>query len=257
MQRLSKLIAAAGVASRRKAADLIRAGRVSVDGQMADHPGTLVDEARAQVTVDGRPVRLQTPVHILLNKPRGPLSTVVDQRGRQTVVDLLGEIQARLYPAGRLDADTEGLLIITNDGELTYRLTHPSHALDKVYEAEVAGAPSPEALRRLAQGVVLEDGPTAPAKARLLRKERDRSVVELTIHEGRKRQVKRMLQAVGHPVLALKRTRVGPLTLGNLAPGEWRQLTAAEVEALMRATEKAAPRKGTAAPHAETPTRRD
>jgi pseudouridine synthase len=182
---------------------------------------------------------------------------VVDQRGRQTVIDLLGEMQARLYPAGRLDADTEGLLIITNDGDLTYRLTHPSHELDKVYEAEVAGAPSPEALRRLAQGVVLEDGLTAPAKARVLRRGKERSVVELTIHEGRKRQVKRMLQAVGHPVLALKRTRVGSLTVGDLAPGGWRRLTAAEVEALLLATEKAAPRRGTAAPHAETPTRRD
>jgi len=246
MQRLSKLIAAAGVASRRKAADLIRAGRVEVNGQPVDHPGTLVDETQARVTVDGQPVRLQPLVHILLNKPRGPLSAVTDQRGRQTVVDLLGEMEARLYPAGRLDGDTEGLLLITNDGELTYRLTHPSHEVEKVYEAEVVGTPSAEALRRLRQGVALEDGVTAPAAVSVLREGRERSLVELTIHEGRKRQVKRMLKAVGHPVVALRRTRVGPLLLGDLAPGAWRYLTPEELAALERVTRKAAPAKGAA-----------
>lgn len=247
MQRLSKLIAAAGVASRRKAADLIKAGRVQVDGKVVDSPGALVDEPRAQVTVDGKPVRPQPLVHVLLHKPRGPLSAVVDPRGRQTVVDLLGQMEARLYPAGRLDADTEGLLLITNDGDLTYRLTHPSHEVEKVYEAEISGTPSAEALQRLRQGLVLEDGPTAPAKVRLLRRGGQTSCVELTIHEGRKRQVKRMLKAVGHPVLTLTRTRVGPLTLGRLPPGEWRHLAPEEVQALARATEKAAPRKGATA----------
>ena len=251
MQSLSRVIAAAGVASRRKAADLVRAGRVQVDGQVVDHPGTRVGEG-SEVTVDGRPVRAQRPVHILLNKPRGPLSAVVDRRGRQTVVDLLGEMQARLYPAGRLDADTEGLLLITNDGDLTYRLTHPSHEVEKVYEAEVMGVPSAEALQRLARGVVLEDGLTAPAKARLVRRRGDRAVVELTLREGRKRQVKRMLKSVGHPVLALRRTRVGPLTLGDLAVGTWRHLTAEEVELLARATEKAAPVRGAARASEET-----
>jgi 23S rRNA pseudouridine2605 synthase/16S rRNA pseudouridine516 synthase len=232
MQRLSKLVAAAGVTSRRKAADLVRAGRVRVNGEVVDHPGTEVDETTAEVTVDGQRVRLQAKVYLLLNKPRGPISAVVDQRGRQTVVDLLGQTEERLYPAGRLDADTEGLLLITNDGDLTFLLTHPRHQIDKVYEAEVEGVPSPEDLQHLERGLQLEDGPTAPAQVRLLRKGRDRARVELTIHEGRKRQVKRMLQAVGHPVLALRRTRVGPLTLGDLPPGHWRPLTEDELQAL-------------------------
>lgn len=209
---------------------------MKVDGQVVDHPGTRVDAARSEITFDGRVVRLQPVVHILLNKPRGPLSAVTDYRGRQTVVDLLGKLDTRLYPAGRLDADTEGLLLITNDGDLTHRLTHPSHEIEKVYEAEVEGTPDRVALERLRRGVALEDGMTAPAKARLLRKGAKTSVVELTLHEGRKRQVKRMLKAVGHPVVALKRTRVGPLTLGKLRPGEWRELTEGEVEALRRAT---------------------
>jgi 23S rRNA pseudouridine2605 synthase len=202
-----------------------------VDGQVVDHPGTRVEETRSEITVDGRVVRLQPVVHILLNKPRGPLSAAVDYRGRQTVVDLLGKLETRLYPAGRLDADTEGLLLITNDGDLTYRLTHPSHEVEKVYEAEVEGTPDRVALERLRRGVELEEGMTAPAQARVLARG-ERAVVELTIHEGRKRQVKRMLKEVGHPVLGLKRTRVGPLTLGELRPGEWRELTEGEVEAL-------------------------
>lgn len=211
---------------------------------MADDPGMLVDERCSRVAVDGRPVCRQPLVHILLNKPRGPLSAVVDHRGRQTVLDLLGERQVRLYPAGRLDADAEGLLLVTNDGDLTYRLTHPSHEVEKVYEAEVVGTPSAEALRRLRQGLLLEDGLTAPVKVRLLRRGGETSRVELVLHEGRKRQVKRMLKAVGHPVLALTRTRVGPLTLGGIRPGEWRHLAPEEVQALVEATEKAAPETG-------------
>ena len=213
MQRLSKLIAAAGVTSRRKAADLIRAGRVRVDGEVVTHPGAEVDETRARVEVDGRPVSLEPKVYVLLNKPRGPLSTVVDQRGRQTVLDLLGGTEERLYPAGRLDADTEGLLLITNDGDLTYRLTHPRFGVEKVYEAEVTGSPNAETLRRLEQGTELEEGPTGPAKARVLGRGRQSTLLELTVHAGRKRMVRRMLKAVGHPVIALRRTRIGPLTL--------------------------------------------
>jgi 23S rRNA pseudouridine2605 synthase len=252
MQRLSKLIAAAGVASRRKAADLIRARRVSVDGVVVDHPGTLVDEATAAVAVDGRRVQLEPKVYLLLHKPRGPLSTAADYRGRQTVLDLLGDAEERLYPAGRLDADTEGLLLITNDGDLTFRLTHPSHEVDKVYEADVPGRPSALALRQLEQVVLLEDGLTRPAQVRVLRSSPAGSRLELTIHEGRKRQVKRMLKAVGHPVQALKRTRVGPLTLGDLPVGAWRHLTEEEVEQLRAATEKAAPTAGAAGSGEET-----
>jgi 23S rRNA pseudouridine2605 synthase len=239
MTRLSKLIAAAGVASRRKAADLIRAGRVRVDGEVVTHPGTEVDETRARVEVDGRSVSLEPKVYLMLNKPRGPVSTVVDYRGRQTVLDLVPGGKERLYPAGRLDADTEGLLVITNDGDLTYRLTHPRFGVEKVYEAEVAGRPGPDALRRLEQGVELEDGPVGPAGVRVLRRGRESTLVELTVHAGRKRMVRRMLKAVGHPVIALRRTRIGPLTLGDLATGHWRRLTPAELDALRSATEKA------------------
>lgn len=246
MTRLSKLIAAAGVASRRKAADLIRAGRVRVNGEVVTHPGTEVDETRARVEVDGRQVSLEPKVYLLLNKPRGPLSTVADQRGRQTVLDLVAGAEERLYPAGRLDADTEGLLLITNDGDLTYRLTHPRFGVEKVYEAEVAGSLSRHALQRLEQGVVLEDGPVEPAKVRVLRRGRDTTLVELTVHAGRKRMVRRMFQAVGHPVRALRRTRIGPLTLGHLPSGHWRRLTPAELDALRAATEKAAPPGGAA-----------
>ncbi len=238
---LSKLLAAAGVASRRKAADLVKAGRVCVNGEVVLQPGTQVDPEHAEVTVDGTPVRIGSRTYLLMNKPRGPISAVTDWRGRKTVVELLGDTEERLYPVGRLDADTEGLLLLTNDGDLAYLLTHPKHEIDKVYEAEVEGVPSRSTLRRLERGVVLEDGPTAPAKARLLWQGKDRSRVELTIHEGRKRQVKRMLKAVGHRVLALRRTRVGPLTLGDLKPGEWRRLTEKEIAALREATEKAAP----------------
>lgn len=261
------------MASRRKAADLIRGGRVQVDGRVVVTPGTQVDPGRARVEVDGRVVGLERRVYILLNKPRGPLSAALDDRGRQTVLDLIGDMNARLYPAGRLDANTEGLLLITNDGELTYRLTHPSFEVEKVYEAEVKGRPSPAALRRLAEGVMLEDGPSGPAKVRLLAARstssgslagasaghlegsrgatgESTSVVELTIHSGRKRQVRRMLKAVGHPVVALRRTQVGPLRLQGLRPGDWRLLRGQEVSALRRYTERRAARGSRAASEA-------
>ena len=243
MQRLSKLIAAAGVASRRKAADLIRVGRVRVDGRPVTNPALEVDPSTSKVEVDGRRVEIEPKVYFLLNKPVGPLSTASDSRGRQTVLDLLGDRAERLYPAGRLDADTEGLLLITNDGALTYRLTHPRYQVEKVYEAEVRAHPGPEAIRRLREGVLLEDGPTGPARVRLLRKKQHTSLLELTIHSGRKRQVRRMLKAVGHPVVALRRTRVGTLTLGDLQPGQWRELTDEEVTLLRAEAEKKAARR--------------
>ena len=244
MQRLSKLIAAAGITSRRKAADLIRAGRVSVEGQVADTPGLLVDPGKCRIEVDGRPVHLEPRRYLLLNKPRGPLSTVVDQRGRQTVLDLVSGIRERLYPAGRLDADTEGLLLITNDGDLTYRLTHPRYQVEKVYEAEVQGRPSLATLGRLEKGVVLDDGPTGSAQVRLLRGDKDTALLELTVHSGRKRMVRRMLKAVGHPAVALRRTRIGPLTLAGLRAGQWRELSEEEVAELRAYVERAAARPG-------------
>jgi 23S rRNA pseudouridine2605 synthase len=199
----------------------------------------------ARLEVDGQPINLQPKRYLLLNKPRGPISTVTDARGRRTVLDLLPAGKDRLYPTGRLDADTEGLLLITNDGDLTYRLTHPRYGVPKTYEAEIEGRLTVSQQQRLARGLTLEEGPTGPATVRVLRDDARASLVEITVHAGRKRMVRRMFEVVGNPVRALKRTRLGPLTLGQLAPGEWRELTEAEVEQLRAATERdAAPHRG-------------
>lgn len=230
-ERLQKVLARAGFGSRRTAEDLIAAGRVRVNGVVA-HLGTRADPERDLVEVDGAPVGTRAGlVHYLLNKPRGVVATARDPEGRPTVVDLVPS-KPRVFPVGRLDADTEGLLLLTNDGELAYRLTHPSFGVEKEYLAEVEGRPSRGALRRLREGVDLDDGRTAPAKASLVAD----SALRLVIHEGRKRQVRRMCAAVGHPVRRLVRVRIGPLTDRSLGPGEWRRLTQAEVRSLERAT---------------------
>jgi 23S rRNA pseudouridine2605 synthase len=223
--RLNAYLARAGVASRRKADELIRAGRVVVNGA----PGQLNTfvERGDRVEVDGREVAPQPLAYVLLHKPRGVVTTAADPRGRPTVVGLVAH-ESRVVPVGRLDADTTGALLLTNDGELAHRLAHPRYEVQKVYEAEVEGQPSDEALRRLAEGLELEDGPTAPAQVRRL----GPSLVELSIHEGRNRQVRRMLDAVGHPVRRLHRSRYAGLTIDVLGPGEWRELTAAELAAL-------------------------
>ena len=188
---------------------------------------------------------MQQKRYVIVNKPRGPISTVADQRGRRTVLDLLPRGEERLYPAGRLDADTEGLLLITNDGELTYRLTHPRYGVEKVYQAEIEGSLSQQDIRRLERGMVLAEGPTGPAKVRALREGRESSSVEITVHAGRKRMVRRMFDAVGHRVIGLRRTRIGPLTLGELKPGEWRELTGAELAQLAAAVaDETAPASG-------------
>ena len=225
--RLNAWLARAGVASRRGADELIKAGRVTVNGE----PGRLNTfvAARDRVELDGRTLARQQLAYVLLNKPAGVVTTARDPGGRPTVVGLVGH-PSRIVPVGRLDADTTGALLLTNDGELAHRLAHPRYEVDKVYLAEVDGDPSRETLARLEQGVELEDGRTAPARARRLGPGR----VELVLHEGRKHQVKRMLDAVGHPVRRLHRSGYGPLTLDGLEPGEWRELTAAEVEALRR-----------------------
>jgi 23S rRNA pseudouridine2605 synthase len=245
MQRLSKLIAAAGITSRRKAADLVRAGRVRVDGEVADNPALEVDPARARVEVDGRAVRPEPKRYFVLNKPRGPLSTVADDRGRRTVLDLLGDVGQRLYPVGRLDADTEGLLLLTNDGDLAHRLTHPRHGVEKAYEAEVRGRPARGTVDQLERGVMLPEGPTGAVRVRMLRPGKERTLLAITVHAGRKRMIRRMLRDVGHPVLALRRTRIGSLSLGDLPLGRWRALTEGEVEELRScAQQKAAPDEG-------------
>jgi 23S rRNA pseudouridine2605 synthase len=225
--RLAKYLAHAGVASRRAAERLIADGRVTVDGTQVTDPARDVG-AQHDVRFDGRPVRAEAHAVYALNKPAGVVSTAHDPHGRPTVVQLVPSAQ-RLYPVGRLDADTTGLILLTNDGELAHKLTHPSFEVPRTYRAHVRHPPVTEpALRALREGVELEDGPTAPAKVRRLAADR----LEMTIHEGRKRQVRRMCEAVGHPVRALERVAFGPLRLGALEPGEHRRLTPAEVERL-------------------------
>jgi 23S rRNA pseudouridine2605 synthase len=223
--RLNAWLARAGVASRRGADELIKAGRVTVNGQ----PGALNTfvESRDHVELDGRLLGLQQLVYVLLNKPAGVVTTARDPGGRPTVVGLVGH-EARIVPVGRLDADTTGVLLLTNDGELAHRLAHPRYEVDKVYVADVDGDPSRATLAALERGVDLDDGRTAPARARRVSKGR----VELILHEGRKHQVKRMLAEVGHPVRRLQRSRYGPLTVEGLEPGEWRELTPEELAAL-------------------------
>ena len=229
-ERLQKVLARVGIGSRRGCEDLIAEGRVLVDGETAVL-GRRVDPETAIIEVDGAPVGVRPDlVHYVLNKPAGVVTTADDPQGRPTVVGLVPD-EPRGFPVGRLDVDTEGLLLLTNDGELAHRLTHPSYGVEKEYVAEVEGLPTRAVLRRLREGVELDDGPTAPARATLV----DPSVVRLTIHEGRNRQVRRMCEAVGHSVVRLVRTRIGPLGDRSLAPGTCRALTGDEVRSLQRA----------------------
>ena len=225
--RLNAYLARAGVASRRGADDLIKAGRVTVDGAPGEL-NTFVESANV-VRVDGREVGKQALRHLLLNKPRGTITTARDPEGRPTVVDLVGG-DVRVVPVGRLDRDTTGVLLLTNDGPLAHRLAHPRYGVEKTYVAEVQGEPGEEALQRLAEGIELDDGPTAPARVTLLGPSR----LELVLHEGRNRQVRRMLEAVGHPVVKLRRSRYAGISPGRLRPGEWRELTRDEVRRLRR-----------------------
>jgi 23S rRNA pseudouridine2605 synthase len=236
--RLNVYLARAGVASRRRADELIKAGRVSVNGE----PGQLNTfvQARDRVELDGRPVELQPLAYVLLHKPAATVTTARDPRGRRTVVDLVDH-PSRVVPVGRLDADTTGALLLTNDGELSHRLAHPRYEVEKVYVADVEGEPTDEELECLRTGVRLDDGPTAPARVRRL----GPTTVELSIHEGRKHQVKRMLAAVGHPVIRLHRSVYAGLSLGGLEPGAWRKLEPSEVEQL-RSSALPPPRAGPA-----------
>ena len=223
--RLNAYLARAGVGSRRAADELIKAGRVRVNGE----PGRLNTfvEQGDRVEVDGETVTAQQLAYVLLYKPAATLTTAHDPQGRPAVVDLV-DVPERVVPVGRLDADTTGALLLTNDGPLAHRLAHPRYGVEKVYEAEVEGRPAPGALRRLEEGVELDDGRTAPARARLLAP----STIELVLHEGRKHQVKRMCEAVGHPVRRLHRSRYAGLTLEGLEPGAWRELERSEVSLL-------------------------
>jgi 23S rRNA pseudouridine2605 synthase len=236
-ERLQKVLARTGIGSRRVCEDLIAAGQVTVNGEVAEL-GRRVDPEHDHVEVDGVPIAVREGlVYYLLNKPAGVVTTAADPQGRRTVVELVPD-EPRVFPVGRLDAETEGLLLLTNDGDLTHRLTHPSFGVEKEYLALVDGTPSPGALRRLREGVELDDGVTAPAKASL----DPPSSLTIVIHEGRNRQVRRMCDAIGHPVQRLVRVRIGPLADRQLPPGQWRALRQDEVRALERAV-VAGPRK--------------
>ena len=234
--RINKYIAHAGVASRRKAEELIKQGLVTLNGQVVTELATTV-KSGDRVEVEGQPIYNEEKVYYLLNKPRGVISSVRDDKGRQTVVDLLPKVKERIYPVGRLDWDTSGLLILTNDGDFTDKMLHPRHEIDKVYVARVKGLASKDNLRPLTKGIVIDGKKTQPAHYRIVKtdREKNRSVVELTIHEGRNHQVKKMFEAVGLMVDKLSRTRFGTLDLSGLNPGEARRLNKKEISQLYNA----------------------
>ncbi len=248
-ERLQKVLARAGYGSRRAAEELIAAGRVTVDGDVA-RLGQRVDPERARVEVDGVRVAVRDDlVYYLLNKPRRVVTTAHDPEGRTTALALV-PAEPRVFPVGRLDYDTEGLLVLTNDGELAQLVTHPRHGIEKAYLAEVAGVPNHTALRELREGVDLEDGITAPAGVRLVQARGEDAALEIVVHEGRNRLVRRMCEAIGHPVRRLVRTSVGPISDRRLPPGDWRQLRPGEVRALYAAASgvavgQTAPKAGT------------
>jgi len=238
--RLQKLLAQSGVGSRRKCEELMLDGLVEVDGEIVTRLGTKVDPATAVIRVDGRRLPpVSAHVYLVLNKPRGVVSTMSDPQGRRNLSDFVGERPERLFHVGRLDTDTDGLLILTNDGDFAQRLAHPSYEVDKTYVAEVDGLPTSATLAKLRAGVTLEDGPVAVSKVRVLSKHRsgarERAIVELVIHEGRNRIVRRLLAEVGHPVKQLTRTRIGPVAIGQLRTGQLRDLTSAEIGDLLDA----------------------
>ncbi|MDP9452590.1 MAG: rRNA pseudouridine synthase [Actinomycetota bacterium] len=229
-ERLQKVLSRAGFGSRRVCDDLIAAGRVTVNGEVAVL-GRRIDAERDEVAVDGVKGSVRPDlVHYLVNKPAGVVSTNSDPQGRPTVTDLVPS-EPRVFSVGRLDLETEGLIVVTNDGDLAFRLTHPSHGVDKAYLVQVQGTPSPAAMRALREGVELDDGRTSPARASLT----PPNLIRLVIHEGRNRQIRRMCEAIGHPVVRLARFRIGPVADATLAPGQWRHLLPAEVRALEEA----------------------
>ena len=236
--RLNKFLAHAGVCSRREADRWILEGRVRVNGRVVDELGLKVDPGRDRVEAGGRTVRTgeERPIWILLYKPAGRVVTVKDPFGRPTVMELLPKLGARVYPVGRLDAESEGVLLLTNDGETAFRLTHPRHEVGKHYEVRVEGEPSEEDLEKLRTGLFLEGRKTAPAEVRVLRRTSHRTLLRLRIHEGRKREIRKMFEALGYRVTALLRVEFAGLTLAGLRPGQWRYLKKAEVENLKKLT---------------------
>jgi 23S rRNA pseudouridine2605 synthase len=234
--RLQKVIAQSGLTSRRAAEQLIREGRVAVNGMTVTELGVRVDPECDEVSVDAQRLRLEEPkVYLLFHKPKGCVTTLSDPQGRKKVADFVGKINARVYPVGRLDYDAEGLLLLTNDGVLAHRLQHPRYGVPKVYEVKVAGHPGDDALQQLRTGVQLEEGKTAPAGVEVLRLLPRGCWLRIVLHQGWNRQIKRMCAVVGHPVVKIKRVAYGPLTLGRLTAGTFRPLTAKELRALQAA----------------------
>lgn len=230
--RLQKFLASVGVASRRKAEELIVAGRVSVNGEIITELGTKVDESD-EVKVDNKPVKsIEKKVYIMLNKPVDYITSVNDQFRRPTVLDLVKDIKERIYPVGRLDYDTSGLLILTNDGEFTFRLTHPKHETEKVYIAEIEGYPKEEDILKIRNGIEIEGVMTSPAGFEIMEKKNNSSIVKISIHEGRNRQIRKMCGAIRHPIITLERISIGTVTLGSLQVGRWRHLSEDEIKRL-------------------------
>lgn len=245
MERLQKILAQAGVASRRKCEELIASGQVEVNGEIVTELGTKADPTQDIITVNGKPIRNEKKVYLMLNKPKGVITSAADPEGRKIVTDYLKGIKERVYPVGRLDYDTEGLLLLTNDGEFANLLTHPKHHVPKTYWATVKGVPHGTELDKLKQGIMLEDGMTHPAEVEYkdVDTEKNESVISITIYEGRNRQVRRMFEAISHPVIRLKRISFGDLLLQNLKRGVYRHLTKDEVEGLIKMAKTMKPNK--------------
>lgn len=234
MERLQKILAQAGVASRRKCEELISSGKVEVNGEVVTELGTKADPAKDVITVSGKPIQGENKIYIMFNKPKGVITSASDPKGRKVVTDYLKGIKERVYPVGRLDYDTEGLLLLTNDGEFANLLTHPKHHVPKTYLATVRGVPHGTSLDKLKAGIKLEDGMTAPAEVEYkdIDEENKQAVISITIHEGRNRQVRRMFDAISHPVERLKRISFGDILLQNLKRGSYRHLTKDEINHL-------------------------
>jgi 23S rRNA pseudouridine2605 synthase len=234
MERLQKVLAEAGVASRRKCEEYITAGRVQVNGEVVTTLGVKVDPAEDEIKVDGRPINQQKKIYVLLNKPKGVITSATDPGGRKVVTDFLPGIRERVYPVGRLDYDTEGLLLLTNDGEFAHLLTHPKHHVPRTYQATVKGVPHGAVLDKLRAGIQLDDGMTSPAEVEYadINPEKNETIVEITIYEGRNRQVRRMFESVSYPVIKLKRIKFGPIFLTGVPRGKYRHLAPDEIKAL-------------------------
>lgn len=235
LERIQKILAKAGIASRRQAEEMIVEGRVTVNGKVVDQLGFKADPVEDHIRVDGKKIRgFEPKVTLLINKPRGYLSTVKDPGGRPTVMDLIEKVKFRVYPVGRLDFDAEGLLLLTNDGEIAYSLTHPKFSIPRTYQVKVAGVPEGERLARLKRGVMLEDGKAKVVSYSILRQKEKNSWIQVVVTEGRNRLVKRLFSSIGHTVLKLKRVEFGPIRLGNLSFGQYRYLTPREMESLKK-----------------------